>query len=454
MKKQTNLPFDLSDVFACELRSYQQFKGNFIPRADTSSAENTHKNLKRLSEFRGQEAFYPYLGSGRGHGPFVEMEDGSVKMDWITGIGVHFFGHSNPAFIKAGIEAAFQNIAMQGHLQQNSHCVSLQTKILHLANRYLSRFKHVFLSTSGAMANENALKILFSKTKGERLLAFRGNFCGRTLGLATVTDKAENRPGLPLAFPVDYIPFYNSDSPKHGTLAAVSRLEEYLARYPGKYAGMIFEMIQGEGGFYPGEKTYFTALMEILKKHQIPIWVDEIQTFGRTEKPFAFQTMQLDHFVDIITIGKMTQICATVYTKDMAPPAGLLSQTFTGATQTLKVAETVFDLLDATPLFGPEGLNISWHQVFVKHMKRLQKKYPSLITPPFGIGSMWAFTFSDGSKNTCMTFLKHLYHEGLIGFMCGKAPYRIRFLPPTPCLDHSHFKIAFRCIENAIQKMQ
>src|SRR5689334_10518469 len=51
--------------------------------------------LKKAADLRGNHLFYPYLGSGRGNGLFVELEDGSVKYDLIAGIGTHFFGHCN-----------------------------------------------------------------------------------------------------------------------------------------------------------------------------------------------------------------------------------------------------------------------------------------------------------------------------------------------------------------------
>ena len=63
--------------------------------------------------------YYPYLGSGIGRGALVELADGSVKYDFITGIGVHYMGHNHPALLEAGVDAALTNTVMQGNLQQN-----------------------------------------------------------------------------------------------------------------------------------------------------------------------------------------------------------------------------------------------------------------------------------------------------------------------------------------------
>src|SRR3954454_13505420 len=48
--------------------------------------------LAGFAQSRGGALFFPYLGSGVGRGVLVELADGSVKFDMITGIGVHYFG--------------------------------------------------------------------------------------------------------------------------------------------------------------------------------------------------------------------------------------------------------------------------------------------------------------------------------------------------------------------------
>ena len=77
--------------------------------------ELTVEYEKLLAEFgsiRGNNIFFPYLGSGIGNGPFVELADGSVKLDMITGIGVHGYGHSHPLLINAGVDAAISDTVM------------------------------------------------------------------------------------------------------------------------------------------------------------------------------------------------------------------------------------------------------------------------------------------------------------------------------------------------------
>ena len=88
-------------------------------------AVDYEKMLDEFGQMRGGGLFFPYLGSGIGNGPFVELADGSVKLDLITGIGVHGFGHSHPMLIEAGIDAAIGDTVMQGNLQQNTNSCDL-----------------------------------------------------------------------------------------------------------------------------------------------------------------------------------------------------------------------------------------------------------------------------------------------------------------------------------------
>src|SRR5688572_6899757 len=115
--------------------------------------------VKQFSGARGGPLFFPYLGSGIGRGSLVELADGSVKYDMISGIGVHYLGHSHPLLAEVAIDAALRDTVMQGNLQQNVECVKLAQTLIDFANRDQNnkRLPHCFFTSSGAMANENAL---------------------------------------------------------------------------------------------------------------------------------------------------------------------------------------------------------------------------------------------------------------------------------------------------------
>lgn len=410
--------------------------------------------LNTVEEFggmRGGDLFYPYLGSGIGKGPFVELSDGSIKYDFISGIGVHYWGHSHPEVVAASIDAAVRDTVMQGNLQQNTESADLARMLLSAAAGKCANLKHCFFTTSGAMANENALKIIFQKRNpADRLLAFEGCFAGRTLALSQVTDKPAYREGLPLNLAVDYVPFFDPARPEDSMRSATDELRKHLGRYPKRHAAMVFELIQGEGGFYPGDRDFFRALMEILKEHDITVMVDEIQTFGRTSELFAFSYYGLDDLVDVVTLGKLTQVCATLFAEDHKPGAGLLSQTFTSGTQALFAAKVIVTGLLKGGYFGPEGTIARLHDHFVERLKEIENRRPGMIEGPFGIGAMIAFTPFGGDAAMVRRLVHALFDAGVIAFYCGSHVSRVRFLIPVGAVTTDDIDDVARILEETL----
>lgn len=410
--------------------------------------------LQQFSVLRGAKLFFPYLGSGIGKGSLVELADGSVKYDFISGIGVHHWGHSSAALVEASVDAALQDTVMQGNLQQNAQGVFLAQEILSAANARGAALSNCFFATSGAMANENALKIIFQKKyPADRVLAFEGCFMGRTLALSAITDREEYRQGLPTTLSVDYLPFFDPTRPAESTKLSVDHLKRYLARYPGKHAVMCFELILGEGGFYPGGRNFFVALIEVLTQNNVAILVDEIQTFGRTEELFAFQYFGLDDFVDVVTIGKLSQVCATLFKADLNPRPGLVSQTFTGSTAAFFAGSVIIRELRESGFFGPDGKIARFHQHFVNRLEDIQKRHPELITGPFGFGAMIAFTPLDGHPETVKQFIQALFQAGVMSFYGGADLTRVRFLIPVGAVTFEDIDTVAEIIEQTLVKM-
>ena len=66
--------------------------------------------------------------------------------------------------------------------------------------------------------------------------------------------------------------------------------------------------------------------MQRCRQHGILVWVDEIQTFGRTHELFHFQQLELGEYVDVVTIGKLSQVCACLYTAECNPKPGQIGR--------------------------------------------------------------------------------------------------------------------------------
>jgi acetylornithine aminotransferase len=422
--------------------------------ADPQCREVSRRSLALFEELRGGPLYFPYLGSGLGRGPLVELADGSVKYDFIAGIGVHYLGHGHPLLVAAALDAALDDVVMQGNLQQNRESVRLAELLTGLAHRRGAPLAHAFLTTSGAMALENALKMAFQKrAPADRLLAFEGCFAGRTLALASVTDKAAYRDGIPEVLPVDYVPFFSPEDPVGSTRRALASLEAHLTRHPGRHAAMLFELVLGEGGFYPGDAEFFRALMERVRAPGVAVVVDEIQTFGRTHEPFAFQYFGLDDLVDLVTVGKLTQVCATLFRDEFRPRPGLVSQTFTGASSAIRVGVAILEHLLTGDYFGPDGRIARLHARFASRLERLAAVHPDRVRGPFGLGSMVAFTPFDGSESAAKDTVKALFDAGVIAFTAGTRPARVRFLVPAGAASDEDVDAVAVIVERALEEL-
>jgi 4-aminobutyrate aminotransferase-like enzyme len=420
-------------------------------RPPNPELKDSYENLlEEFKNIRGQKLYFPYIGSGIGNGSLVELLDGSVKYDFICGIGPHYFGHSHLKIISECIDAALSDTVMQGNLQQNIEPLEFAEVLVKA-----SGMDHCFLTSSGAMANENALKIAFQKNfPASRLLTFEKCFAGRTLALSQLTDKPGFRTGLPLTYDVDYIPFYDQENPEVSTKKAVDTLKKLIARYPKQHALMVFEFVQGEGGFNVGTTEFFKSLMDVLKEHQIAIFADEVQTFGRTTELFAFQHFGLQDYIDLASFGKLSQTCGTLFTSDYNPGPGLLSQTFISSTSALRAGKYMIQFMLNNAFFGPKGKIAEIHTYFKNQLQMLSLRHPELIKGPFGIGSMIAFTPFEGEGTKTSSFVQNLFEAGVMSFVAGSNPTRVRFLIPADVITIQDIDNVVKIVEKTLLDMK
>lgn len=419
--------------------------------------KETYDNLlKKMADYRGGALFYNYLGTGIGNGPLVELADGSVKYDFITGIGVHYMGHSHAGVIEAQINGAISNTVMNGHLQQNVDTTKLLEILSKEACKHGAEIKNVFLSTSGAMANENAFKIIFQKrSPASRFFAFEKCFAGRTLGMAWVTDKAAYRQGLPKTIDVDYIPFYDANDHKGSIDRAVYAMKKMITRFPGHHAGFIMELIQGENGSWVGNTEYFEALIQVCKDNNISVMIDEVQTFARTTELFAFQHFKLDKLVDVVSVGKNSQVCATLFKDDHKPKPGLMSQTFTGSASQIAAAYYVISETVKGGYLGENGKIQKLHAHFKSHLEKLAKKHPQKVSGPYGTGAMVAMTVFGGDEPKSKAFTIKLFENGVLSFMASGHPTtRVRFLMPVMAVNEKHIDEVCAIIDKTLGEME
>src|SRR5262249_47719129 len=113
-----------------------------------------------------------------------------------------------------------------------------------------SNLKTAFLCNSGTEAIEGAIKFArFTTRKTDFVTAMRG-FHGRTMGALTATFTPEYRKEFePLVPGFSYVPFDN--------------FEKLVEKVTDQTAGIILEIVQGEGGVHVGSADYFAAVRKL-----------------------------------------------------------------------------------------------------------------------------------------------------------------------------------------------
>ena len=391
---------------------------------ESTLIKDHEKRVHELEELRGRKLVYPYMGSGRGEGVYVELLDGSIKMDLLGGVGVQILGHSHPKIQEALQESCVSNILMQGHLLLNKEYLDLSRKLVCLAAKH-SRLKYVWLTTSGSMANENALKMIRQKnTPRWKILAFDRAFAGRTTLMSEITANPKIKEDLPSYDEVLRIPFYDPENPGH----SLRVLKSHLEKEADNICAFIFEIVLGEGGYKSAPSDFFISLFKECRKYNIAIWADEVQTFLRTGCFFAFEKWSLGSYIDICTIGKGLQLAGTFFTPEYKPRPGLVSGTFSASTPALRAGLKVLETLEQNYM-GEKGIIAGIQKQFFLLFKELKEK--SLIKDYDVFGLMAAFTLLDSSPQNTQVFLKKLFQNGVIALSCGGPSARVRFLIPA-----------------------
>lgn len=428
----------------------EQSEINSIKDADSAKENLTAELLEDFSQARGRAFFFNYYSTGRGHGPFTQLVDGSVKYDLINGIGVNLLGHSHPLQIKANLEAACSDTMMCGNLLPYAEAHQACKTIVEAVNKK-SRLNNFWFAGSGSFANDTALKMVWQKRAPRyRVLAFEKAFAGRSIATQDITYNEAYREGMPHSIQVTHVPHFDQNDPTNAKSKTIAALDKAWEQYPDEFAVLMIELVQGEGGFIYGDRDYYVAIFEWAKQKGIPIWVDEVQSFGRTHSLFAFQMFELDNYIDLVTIGKAFQACGVLYTDEMNPKPGLVAGTFNGSIASLKMGAATVRLLQEGNFYGENGRIAQLEEKFKSGLRDIQKRVgKDKVGYIGGIGTMISFEVGEADKEGTAKFIKNLFNNHIISFSAGKNPTRVRFLLPITITDE-HITEIMSIVEKTI----
>jgi acetylornithine/N-succinyldiaminopimelate aminotransferase len=222
----------------------------------------------------------------RGQGSHVWDVDGKEYIDLTAGWGVTSLGHSHPALAEALAEQARTLIQTTNAIYSLPQ-LDLARRLDQITPDHIHRS---FFVSSGAEANEGALKLAHAKTGRARYVSTFGSFHGRTLGAMGVLgqDKYRGR-WKAIVCEATFVPYGDLDAAR----AAIGP----------DVAAMIVEPIQGEGGVITPPEGYLRGVEEACHAAGALLILDEIQTgIGRTGRWLALEHSGVRP--DILTLAK------------------------------------------------------------------------------------------------------------------------------------------------------
>ena len=408
--------------------------------ARSSAGTNAEWHARRQAATpRGVAVFGDFYISHAKNSEFWDIE-GRRFIDFAGGIAVLNTGHIHPK-VQAAIAAQLQRFTHSCYqVVPYAEYVSLAERINAIVP-ISGPAKTAFFST-GAEAVENAIKIARSYTKRSGVIAFGGAFHGRSLFAVALTGKVQ-------PYKAGFGPFapeiYHAPFPCHcASLEETKRAMEQLFKCdiePSRVAAIIFEPVQGEGGFNPIQKEAVQWLRKLCDEHGILMIADEVQTgFARTGKMFA-----MEHYgvtPDIMTLAKSmaggTTLSAVVGRADVmdAPHPGGLGGTYAGNPLAVAAAHAVLDVMAEEKL--ADRANVLGEKLLGRLKAAAAKN--SRIGDVRGLGAMVACDFvnpetgapdADLAKQIQQAALK----KGLLLLTCGVYGNVIRFLFPLTIQD-------------------
>jgi len=225
----------------------------------------------------------------RGQGACLYDSEGRRYLDWVQGWAVNCLGHA-PAVVAEALARQAATLINPSPAFYNRPAMELAS----LLTQH-SCFDHVFFASSGAEANEGAIKLArkwgqLNKAGAYEIITFTNGFHGRTLA----TMSASGKPGWDTLF-APQVPGF----PK-----AVLNDIESVARLVGpKTVAVMLEPLQGEGGVIPASTEFMQGLRALCDRERLLLIVDEVQTgCGRTGTMFAYEHYGIEP--DIMTLGK------------------------------------------------------------------------------------------------------------------------------------------------------
>ena len=226
-----------------------------------------------------------------GNGSLVYDDAGKEYIDMSTGIAVNTFGYSDARWAGA-VSAQLTKIQHTSNLYYSEPCARLAEQ---LCTR--TGMKKVFFSNSGAEANECAIKVARKYAADKKgadchvIVSLKNSFHGRTLTTLAATGQD--------SFHTDFTPLTPGFA--YAEANNIDSVKQVFAE--NKVAGIIMELVQGEGGVCPLTAEFVQGVATLAKEQDIVLIIDEVQTGnGRCGALYAYMNFGIEP--DVVSTAK------------------------------------------------------------------------------------------------------------------------------------------------------
>ncbi|MBU2536252.1 MAG: aspartate aminotransferase family protein [Chloroflexi bacterium] len=347
----------------------------------------------------------------KGEGARVWDDNGREYLDFVAGWAVNSLGHCHPVVAEALAEQAHTLIQVSNQFYTIPQLQLAEILVQH------SCLDKVFISNSGAEANEGAVKLARRYGKHHLKGAYEvisaiGSFHGRTLGMVAASGQVKHQePYLPL--PIGFV------NVEYNSVAAIK------SATTDKTCAVILEPLQGEGGVNLPDDDYLKEVKEWCEQKGILLILDEIQTgVGRLGTLFAYEQYGVEP--DIMTLAKGLGSgvpIGTIMVKDSANvfAPGEHGSTYGGNPLVCAAAyATLKYIIDNNVVDNVRKVG----RYFTGRLEELKNKY-SFITDVRGRGLLLAIEFD---HEIAADVLNSCLENGLL--VNRVKPNALRFMPP------------------------
>lgn len=393
------------------------------------SLENTDKKYVLNTYARN------YVNFKRGVNATLFDENNKKYIDFTSGIGVVSVGHGNKDVADV-ISKQVSNITHISNLYAIEPQSLLAQKIVQLSTYDMA----CFFANSGAEANEGAIKIARKyghekfNDKKYKVVTLENSFHGRTI----TTVKASGQSAM----------HKDSFSPYPDGFSFDASIKDIYSSIDEHTVAVMIELVQGEGGVQPLNKKDVQDLASYLKKNDILLIVDEVQTGCFRTGEFLCSNLY-DIQPDIITMAKGVGggvpigVVLTKH-KDLLVP-GDHGSTFGGNYLSTAASLEVCNILQNIKQNGTLDNTIKY---FNDKIDTLYTKNRNIFTQNVGLALMKGLRVKDA--NTLTNIVQEAFTAGVLVLKAGQNT--LRFLPPLT-ISNEEIDLGFQRLDDAISNI-